>query len=395
MMTFASLVERFYAAMVARGIPWIVPTLIVMVIVVSVVLAYISVAAMFMIWWERKISAHIQVRYGPMRVGGWHGWAQSIADGIKLLLKEDVIPAGADKVVFVLAPMVVFAAALAAYVTIPWAPGLIVRDLNIGILYMVSISSLVVVGIIMAGWSSNNKYATLGAMRSAAQAVSYEVPLVLSLLGPVMIAGTMSMGGLVEAQSGRWFGVLPRWFVFPQIVAFLTYFTCALAECNRLPFDIPEAESELVAGFHVEYSGMRFAIFFLAEYANMFVVSAIATTLFLGGWHGPWIPLPGLSPEVAHGLFGLVWFQVKCYFLIFVMMWLRWTLARLRVDQLMGFAWKVLLPIAFANLIVTGLVLILGKQALLYVGGIVILLLAAILLAARPAARTVRLGERT
>ena len=395
MMTFASLVERFYAAMAAWGIPWIVPTLIVMVIVVSVVLAYISVAAMFMIWWERKISAHIQVRYGPMRVGGWHGWAQSIADGIKLLLKEDIIPAGADKVVFVLAPMVVFGATLAAYVTIPWAPGLIVRDLNIGILYMVSISSLVVVGIIMAGWSSNNKYATLGALRSAAQAVSYEVPLVLSLLGPVMIAGTMSMGKLVEAQSGRWFGVLPGWFVFPQIVAFLTYFTCALAECNRLPFDIPEAESELVAGFHVEYSGMRFAMFFLAEYANMFVVSAIATTVFLGGWHGPWIPLPGLPREVAHGLFGLVWFQVKCYFLIFVMMWLRWTLARLRVDQLMAFAWKVLLPISFANLIVTGLVLVLGKHALLYVGGIVILLLVAILLAARPAARTVRVGERT
>ncbi|MEK7205036.1 MAG: complex I subunit 1 family protein, partial [candidate division NC10 bacterium] len=194
MMTFASLVERLYVLAAAWGIPWVVPTLVVMTIVVSVVLAYISVAAMFMIWWERKISAHIQVRYGPMRVGGWHGWAQSIADGIKLLLKEDIIPTGADKVVFVLAPLVVFAASLAAYVTIPWAPGLIVRDLNIGILYMVSISSLVVVGIIMAGWSSNNKYSVLGAMRSAAQAVSYEVPLVLSLLGPVMIAGTMSMG---------------------------------------------------------------------------------------------------------------------------------------------------------------------------------------------------------
>jgi NADH-quinone oxidoreductase subunit H len=223
----------------------------------------------------------------------------------------------------------------------------------------------VVVGIIMAGWSSNNKYATLGAMRSAAQAVSYEVPLVLSLLAPVMIAGTMSMGGLVEAQAGVRFGILPRWFVFwypfPQIVAFLVYFTCALAECNRLPFDIPEAESELVAGFHVEYSGMRFAIFFLAEYANMFVVAAIATTMFLGGWNGPWIPVPGLSREFVHGLFGLFWFQVKCYFLIFVMMWLRWTLARLRVDQLMGFAWKVLLPIAFANLIITGLVLVLRR----------------------------------
>lgn len=357
MTTLAALVDGFTATMVAWGLPLIVPTLVVMLVVAGIILAYISVAAMFLIWWERKISAHIQVRYGPMRVGGWHGWAQSIADGIKLLLKEDIIPAGADKVVFVLAPVVVFTASLASYVTIPWAPGLIVRDLNIGVLYMVAISSLVVVGIIMAGWSSNNKYATLGAMRSAAQVVSYEVPLVLSLLGPVMIAGSMSMGKLVDAQGGTWLGILPGWFVFPQIVAFLTYFICALAECNRLPFDIPEAESELVAGFHVEYSGMRFAMFFLAEYANMIVVAAIATTLFLGGWNGPWVPLPGLSRELAHGLFGLVWFQVKVYFLIFVMMWLRWTLARLRVDQLMGFAWKVLLPIAFANLIVTGLVL--------------------------------------
>ncbi len=383
MTTFASLVERFYALTANWGLPWIVPTLVVMTIVAAVILGYIAVACMFLVWWERKISAHIQVRFGPMRVGGWHGWAQSIADGVKLLLKEDVIPAGADKVVFVLAPMVVFAASVAAYVAIPWAPGLIVRDLNIGILYMISISSLVVVGIIMAGWSSNNKYSVLGAMRSAAQAVSYEVPLVLSLLGPVMLAGTMRMGKLVEAQSGVWFGLLPKWFVFPQIVAFLVYFTCSLAECNRLPFDIPEAESELVAGFHVEYSGMRFAIFFLAEYANMFVVAAIATTLFLGGWKGPWVALPGLPAEVAHGLFGLFWFLVKCYFLIFVMMWLRWTLARLRVDQLMDFAWKVLLPIAFANLILTGLVLVLGKQVLLYVLGVALLLLIAVALTAR------------
>ena len=258
-----------------------------------------------------------------------------------MLLKEDIIPARADKVVFVLAPMVVFAASLAGYVTIPWAPGLIVRDLNIGLLYMVAISSLTVVGIVMAGWSSNNKYATLGAMRSAAQAVSYEVPLVLSLLGPVMVAGTMSMGQLVEAQGGTWFGFLPRWFVFPQIVAFLMYFTCALAECNRLPFDIPEAESELVAGFHVEYSGMRFAMFFLAEYANMIVVAAIATTLFLGGWNGPWVPLPGLSGRWPTGSSAWSGSRGRVYFLIFLMMWLRWTLARLRVDQLMDFAWKV------------------------------------------------------
>ncbi|MFB3817689.1 MAG: NADH-quinone oxidoreductase subunit NuoH [Candidatus Methylomirabilales bacterium] len=342
------------------GVPWLVAVLVVMIVAVTAIVAYVSVAAMFLVWWERKISAHIQVRFGPMRVGGWHGWAQSIADGIKLLLKEDIIPARADRVVFVLAPMVVFGAALAAYVTIPWGPALIVRDLHIGVLYMVAISSLTVVGIVMAGWSSNNKYATLGAMRSAAQAVSYEVPLVLSLLGPVMLAGTMSMGGLVQAQGGTWLGVIPRWYVFPQIVGFLVYFTCALAECNRLPFDIPEAESELVAGFHVEYSGMRFAIFFLAEYANMVVVSAIAAALFLGGWQGPWVALPGLPEAVWRGLFGFFWFNLKVFFLIFVMMWLRWTLNRLRVDQLMHFAWKVLLPIAFANLIVTGLVVALA-----------------------------------
>ena len=341
-------VESFYSLTTAWGIPWLIPALVIMTIVVSIVLGYISVAAMFLIWWERKISAHIQVRFGPMRVGGWHGWAQSIADGLKLLLKEDIIPSRADKVVFVLAPVVVFAAALASYVTIPFGPGLIVRDLNIGILYMVAISSLTVVGIVMAGWSSNNKYATLGALRSAAQAVSYEVPLVLALLGPVMLAGTMSMGRLVDAQGGTWLGFLPRWYVFPQIVGFLVYFTCALAECNRLPFDIPEAESELVAGFHVEYSGMRFAIFFLAEYANMFAVAAIATTLFLGGWQGL------LTTQIP--LIGVLWFLLKCYFLIFVMMWLRWTLNRLRVDQLMDFAWKVLLPIAFANLVITSLV---------------------------------------
>jgi len=316
--------ERFYAFFEAWGIPWIVPRLSVMFVVVSIIIGFISVAAMFLIWWERKISAHIQARFGPMRVGGWHGWAQSIADGIKLLLKEDIIPKNADRPIFILAPMVVFASALAAYVVIPFGPGLIVQDLNIGILYIIAISSLAVVGIIMAGWSSNNKYAALGALRSAAQAVSYEVPLVISLLGPILLVGSLSMMKIVEAQQYLWFIVV-------QPLAFLIY-----------PFDIPEAESELVAGFHVEYSGMRFAIFFLAEYANMFVVCAIATTVFLGGWQGPFLP-------------GWVWFLIKTFFLLFVMIWLRWTLTRVRVDQLMYVAWKVLLPLAFLNLGVTGL----------------------------------------
>lgn len=335
------------------GLPGLVVELTVMLTVATIILIFISVVAMFLIWWERKISAHIQARFGPMRVGGWHGWAQSIADGIKLLLKEDVIPTRADRPIFILAPIVVFTAAFAAYVIIPFGPGMIVKDLNIGLLYVIAISSYTVLGIIMAGWSSNNKYAALGALRSAAQAVSYEVPLVVSLLCPVMLAGSLSTVALVEAQSGSWFpgtwfAFVPHWFVFypPLSLAFLIYFTCALAETNRLPFDIPEAESELVAGFHVEYSGMRFATFFMAEYANMFVVCAIATTAFLGGWHGP----------ILHPV---VWFLLKTFFLLFVMMWVRWTLARVRVDQLMNVAWKVLLPLSFVSLGITGLLVVL------------------------------------
>ena len=333
-----------------------------MLAVCIVIILYISVAAMFMIWWERKISAHIQVRLGPMRVGGWHGWAQSIADGVKLLLKEDIVPAAADKLVFALAPVVVFATALATYVILPFGPGLWVKNLNIGVLYYISISSLTVVGIIMAGWSSNNKYSVLGAMRSAAQAVSYEVPLVVSVLGVIMIVGSLNMEAIVEYQSSRTWGFFPgHWLVWGQIVGFLCYFTAALAECNRLPFDIPEAESELVAGFHVEYSGIRFSMFFLAEYANMFTVSAIAVAMFLGGWKGPGVSVlaPFLGAVLAAKVVGLFWFLAKAYFLIFVMMWLRWTLARLRVDQLMHLGWKVLLPVAFLNLGLTGLYLVL------------------------------------
>jgi NADH-quinone oxidoreductase subunit H len=346
---------------VALGLPGLLVQLAAMLGVCIVIILYISVAAMFMIWWERKISAHIQVRLGPMRVGGWHGWAQSLADGIKLLLKEDLVPAAADKLVFALAPIVVFATALATYVIIPFGPGLIVKDLNIGVLFYISISSLTVVGIIMAGWSSNNKYSVLGAMRSAAQAISYEVPLVVSVLGVIMIAGTLNMGALVERQ-----GIWPwQWMILGgglQIFAFLLYFTAALAECNRLPFDIPEAESELVAGFHVEYSAIRFAMFFLAEYANMFMVSSIAVTMFLGGWKGPDFVSPLLGATLGPKIAGVFWFLIKAYFLIFLMMWVRWTLARLRVDQLMHMGWKVLLPLAFLNLGGTGLLIIFKDQ---------------------------------
>ena len=341
----------------ALGLPSLLAQVGGMLLVCAIVIGYISVAGMFMIWWERKISAHIQVRLGPMRVGGWHGWAQSIADGIKLLLKEDIVPATADKLVFALAPIVVFATALATYVILPFGPGLWVKNLNIGVLYYISISSLTVVGIIMAGWSSNNKYSVLGAMRSAAQAVSYEVPLVVSVLGVIMIVGSLNMEAIVEYQSNRVWGFFPgHWLVWGQIVGFLCYFTAALAECNRLPFDIPEAESELVAGFHVEYSGIRFSMFFLAEYANMILVSCIAAALFLGGWNAP-APFLQFHGSLEHlsWLSGVLWFAVKVYFFLFLFFWLRATLPRLRYDQLMRFGWKVMLPIALANIVITAI----------------------------------------
>ena len=305
-------------------------------------LALVAIFPIFAVWLERKVSAHMQDRLGPMRVGGWHGWAQTIADGIKLLLKEDIIPGEADKLLFKLAPIVVFVGGFAAFVVLPFSASMIVSDLNIGVLYVVSISSLGVIGIIMAGWASNNKYALFGGMRAAAQIVSYEIPAVMAILTVVIPVGSLSMQDIVRAQGGGFLGV-GNWFFFKPITffSFFVYYLASLAEVNRTPFDIPEAESELVAGYHTEYSGMRFAFFFLAEYANMFLVSAIATTLFLGGWSGPLFP-------------GALMFLCKAVFLVFVQMWLRWTLPRLRVDQLLYVSWKVLLPISFVLVVGAG-----------------------------------------
>jgi NADH-quinone oxidoreductase subunit H len=301
------------------------------------VFGFMAVMVMIMVWAERKVLGHLQSRIGPLHTGKYFGWAQSIADVLKLLMKEDIVPRDIDRPVYKLAPVVVFAAAFMAYVTIPFGKLLVAQNVHMGIVYVLAVSSIGTIGIFMAGWGSNNKWSLLGGMRAAAQIVSYEVPMLLSILGVLMIAESVSLKDIVAAQSGAW-------FVLYQPLGFLVFFTAGMAEINRLPFDIPEAESELVAGFHTEYSGMRFALFFLAEYASMFIMAALTTVLFLGGWHGPLLP-------------DFVWFLLKVSALMILMVWIRGTWPRTRVDQLMNFCWKVLLPLAFLNLLVTGLIM--------------------------------------
>ncbi len=300
------------------------------------VIALVSVNALFLIWVERKVSAHMQVRLGPMEVGP-HGAIQSVADALKLMSKELITPEEADKPVFWLAPIIVFLPVLLSFLVIPFSQDLIIKDMNVGIVLILGFSTLAVLAILMAGWSSNNKYSVLGAIRSVAQNVAYEIPLLITVMSVILMVGSFKLSDIVAAQSSYW-------YVLVQPLAFLLFITCATAETNRAPFDLPEAESELVAGFHTEYSGMRFAVFFLAEYTNMFIASAVGTVLFLGGWHGPILP-------------GVVWFLLKVYALIFLMMWFRWTFPRVRFDQLITFAWKILIPLAFANLLITALVM--------------------------------------
>lgn len=310
-------------------------------------------------WLERRVWARMQSRVGPNRVGP-QGILQWLADGIKNLLKEDLIPAAADKKLFSLAPYVVFVGFLATFVVIPFSSQLIVADLNIGILYILAVTSLVVVGILMAGWSSNNKWSLLGGMRSAAQIVSYEIPAGLSILTIIFVAGTMSMQGIIQAQGwAPW-----DWFLFYNPFTFATfflYFTAALAEGNRTPFDIPEAESELVAGYVTEYSGMRFLFFFFAEWGNLYVIGAVATTLFLGGWQIP----PEITPTnpVMLAIVQFIVFFLKAYLWVFVAMWVRATLPRVRVDQLMALCWKYMVPLSFICLLGTVvLMLVLPKD---------------------------------
>jgi NADH-quinone oxidoreductase subunit H len=312
-------------------------------------LVWIVPFALFAVWLERKLAAHMQDRLGPMRTGGWHGWAQTIADILKLIQKEDIVPSAADRLLFTLAPFVVFVGSFAAYAAIPFSAAYIGAEINIGLFYVISISSVVVVGLLMAGWASNNKWSLLGAMRSAAQVVSYEIPVAVSLLAVVMVAGSFDMQQINQAQAGMFW----NWFVFQKFPllfgALGVYFVASLAEVNRTPFDIPEAESELVAGYHTEYSGMKFAMFFLAEYANMFAVSAVAATLFLGGWNSPF------GDFLGGPFWGAFWFLSKGMGFVIVQMWLRWTLPRMRVDQLMYVGWKVLIPFSFVIMLGVGL----------------------------------------
>jgi len=323
-------------------------------IVIGIVpLIWIIPYALAVIYLERKISAHMQDRLGPMRTGGWHGWSQTIADMIKLLQKEDIVPAAADKKLHKIAPFVIFIGSYAVYATIPFSSEYIGSDISLGLLYIIAISSLAVVGILMAGWASNNKWSLLGAMRAVAQIVSYEIPAILAILVVVMIAGSLNLQVINEMQSG-WFW---NWFVFKSFpfvfIAFIIYFVASIAETNRTPFDIPEAESELVAGYITEYSGMKFAMFMLSEFVNMFTVSAIVATVFFGGWNSPF------GDFMSGPVWGVFWFLTKGMAFVFVHMWLRWTLPRLRVDQLMYVSWKVLTPWAFACIIGVGLWMVL------------------------------------
>ena len=305
-----------------------------------IVLAFSQLNALFLVWLERKVAGHIQLRPGPKEVGPF-GLLQTIVDGIKLVGKELITPFAADKKLFIIAPILVFMPVLVGFLVLPFGQHLVIRDMNLGVLLIFAFSTFSVLAILAGGWASNNKYALLGAVRSVAQNVAYEIPLLLAVMSIVLMTNSMNFSEIVTAQNRIW-------FIFLQPLAGLIYLICATAETNRAPFDIPEAESELIAGFHTEYSGMRFGLFFLAEYTNMFLVCAVATSLFFGGWQGPF--------GFDLGLPGIVWFLMKTYVLIFVIMWVRWTFPRVRFDQLMNFSWKVMIPLSLANLVLTAII---------------------------------------
>jgi NADH-quinone oxidoreductase subunit H len=313
-------------------------------VVVVFVCALLCVA--YTTWLERKVLGHMQVRCGPLRVG-WHGLLQPIADGLKLFFKEDIVVSSANKFLYILSPMIITIAAFASFAVVPFGNqielfgrtiDLHIADVDIGVLYIFALSSLSVYGVTLAGWSSNSKYALLGGLRASAQMISYELSVGLSIIGVLMLAGSLSLVDIVARQD--------VWYIVYQPLGFLIFLICGFAECNRSPFDLPEAENELVAGFHVEYSSMKFALFFMAEYAHMIVVSALVATLFLGGWRGPVLP-------------GVIWFLLKVFAMLFLFIWVRATFPRFRYDQLMKFGWKVLFPAALVNILLTGVCMVL------------------------------------
>jgi NADH-quinone oxidoreductase subunit H len=296
---------------------------------------------------ERRVMAFVQMRPGPNRVGPF-GLLQPLADGLKFLLKEQVIPTQANSWLYIIAPVISLIPALLSFAVIPFGPYLQITDLNVGLLFIFAVTSLSVYGIVIGGWASNSKYPLIGGMRSSAQMISYELSVTLSVVGVLMIANTLSLDGLVRSQAGTWFGFIPRWNIFLQPIAFIVYVIAGTAETNRLPFDLAESEQELVGGWHTEYSGMKFAMFMIAEYANMVTISCLATIMFLGGWNGPMF-----GPALLQMVLPTVWFLVKISFFIFFYVLLRSTLPRFRYDQLMNFGWKFLLPLALANILIT------------------------------------------
>jgi NADH-quinone oxidoreductase subunit H len=326
---------------------------------IVVVFHALLMSAAVLVYMERKVAAFIQQRYGPYLVGP-RGLLQPVADIVKLLFKEELRPKSADALLFYAAPILSATAAFAAFAVVPFGTettlfGLLdepvklaVADVNVGLLVIFAVTSMGVYGIVLAGWASNSKYALLGGLRSSAQMISYEIAYGLSFAAVIMLAGSLSLREIVDAQDGYWLGFIPKWYIFLQPVGFLIFLTAGVAETNRAPFDFPEAEQELVAGYHTEYSSMSFALFFLAEYVNMVTVSAVATDLFLGGWHGPFLP----------EWLGWLWFLIKVFALLFFYIWMRWTLPRYRYDQLMEFGWKWLLPLAVLNLLVTAFVVV-------------------------------------
>jgi len=316
-------------------------------------------AVAYSVWLERKVVGRMQNRWGPTRVGPF-GLLQPAADGIKFLFKEDLTPPHVYKPLYIAAPIIAVVFALTSIALIPvgndvpilgYKIPLQIADVNIGLLVILGVTSLGVYGIALSGWASNSKYSLLGGLRASAQMVSYEIALGLSLVGVMILSGSFSLRDIVQAQSGHYLGFIPRWNIFPQLIGFFIYLMSAYAETNRIPFDLPEAETELVAGYHTEYSAMKFAMFFMAEYANMITVACLATLLFFGGWSGP-----VAGPPILQALLPVFWFVAKVFVFIFIYIWVRGTMPRFRYDQLMAFGWKFLLPLAIANLVITALV---------------------------------------